>query len=66
MAVADLLSFEQEDSENSTPLPLVILALFDGSKHYGLLFNKNSQFFQGGGARPKASDRRQYVKYKTE
>jgi len=51
VAVADLLSFEQVDSENSTSLPLVILALFEGSEHYGLLFNKYSQFFQGGQVR---------------
>jgi hypothetical protein len=38
--VADFLSSEQVDtSEDSTSLPLVLLALFEGSEHYALFFN---------------------------
>ncbi len=40
MEVSNFLSFEQVDtSEDSTSLPLLLLALFEGSEHYALFFN---------------------------
>jgi hypothetical protein len=51
--VADFLSSEQVDtSEDSTSLPLVLLALFEGSEHYASFFNQKSQFVQAQVTRP--------------